>query len=49
MDPIIAHEICEADHGSHEAALKMAPRTELPISDRARRILMEMKKAWRAT
>jgi hypothetical protein len=47
IDAIIAHEICEAGHGTHEAALKMAPKTELPINDRARRILVEMEKGWR--
>jgi hypothetical protein len=47
IDAIIAHEISEADHGTHEAALKMAPKTELPINDRARRILVEMEKGWR--
>jgi hypothetical protein len=47
IDAIIAHEISEADHGTHEAALKMAPKTELPINDRARRILVEMERGWR--
>ncbi len=47
IDAIIAHEISEADHGTHEAALKMAPKTELLINDRARRILVEMEKGWR--
>ena len=47
MDAIIAHEISEADLGTHEAALKAAPHTELPISDRARRILAEMERGWR--
>jgi hypothetical protein len=47
IDAIIAHEISEADYGTHEAALKMAPKTELPINDRARRILVEMEKGWR--
>jgi hypothetical protein len=31
----------------HEAAVKHAPETNLPISDRARRILEEMRKGWR--
>ena len=47
IDAIIAHEVSEADHGSYEAALKRAPKTELPISDRARRILVAMEKGWR--
>ena len=47
IDAIIAHEISEADHGSHEIALKMAPHTELPISERAREILVAMRIGWR--
>jgi hypothetical protein len=47
MDAIIAHETSEAEHGTHEAALKAVPHTELPISDRARRILEEMERGWR--
>jgi hypothetical protein len=39
IDAIIAHEWEEDRLGSHEAALKAAPRTELPVSDGARRIL----------
>jgi hypothetical protein len=35
------------DFAHHKAALKMAPKTELPINDRARRILVEMQKGWR--
>jgi len=47
IDAIIPHEISEADHGSHEVALKTAPQTELPISERARKILVEMRSGWR--
>jgi hypothetical protein len=47
MDAIIAHEISEADHVTHEAALKAAPHTELPIHDRARQILAAMERGWR--
>jgi len=47
IDAIIAHEMSEADYGPHETALKMAPHTELPISDHARRILIEMERGWR--
>jgi hypothetical protein len=47
IDAIIAHEISEADHGTHEAALGMAPKTELPIRDQARRILVEMERGWK--
>jgi hypothetical protein len=42
IDAVIAHEYEEARHGSHEAALSAAPKTELPISDGARRILRAM-------
>jgi len=42
IDAIIAHE-CEEDRlGSHEAALKQAPKTDLPVTDGARRILRAM-------
>jgi len=47
MDAIIAHEVSEADYRTHEAALETAPKTELRISERARRILLEMEKGWR--
>ena len=33
---------------SHEKALKAAPKTQLPISDRAREIAKAMEKGWRA-
>jgi hypothetical protein len=42
IDAIIAHEFEELRHGSHAAALKAAPKAELPISDRARRICKAM-------
>ena len=42
IDAIITHEWEEYRHGTHEAALKAAPRTELPITDGARRILRAM-------
>ena len=32
---------------SHEAALKAAPKTDLPISDRAREICRAMERGWR--
>ncbi len=48
LDSIIAHEYEEHRNGmSHEAALKAAPKTDLPISDRAREICLGMEKAWR--
>ena len=42
IDAIIAHEYEEDRMGSHEAALKHAPKTELAISDGTRRILRAM-------
>jgi hypothetical protein len=49
LDAIIAHEYEEHRHGvSHESALKAAPKTQLPISDRAREIAKAMEKGWRA-
>ena len=48
LDSIIAHEYEEHRNGmSHEAALKAAPRTDLPIRDRAREICRAMEKGWR--
>jgi hypothetical protein len=42
IDAIIAHEHEEERLGSHQAALKYGWKTELPISDGARRILWAM-------
>ena len=42
MGGIIAHEYEEARLGTHELALNHAMKTELPISDGARRILRAM-------
>jgi hypothetical protein len=42
IDAIIAHEFEEDRLGTHELALKHAMKTELPISDGARRILRAM-------
>ncbi len=42
IDAIIAHEYEEDRLGNHELALKHAPKTKLPISDGARRILRAM-------
>jgi hypothetical protein len=48
QDAIIAHEYEEHRHGAdHEAALKHAPETELPITERAREICKAMEKGWR--
>ena len=44
IDAIIAHEWAEAHHVTHEAALKAAAKTELPITDGARRILRAMSR-----
>jgi hypothetical protein len=42
IDAIIAHEWAEDQHGTHEAALKFAAKTELPVTDGAKRILRAM-------
>jgi hypothetical protein len=42
IDATIVHELEENRHGSHVEALKAAARTELPITDGARRILRAM-------
>jgi hypothetical protein len=42
IDAIISHEWEEDRLGSHEAAMKHAAKTELPISDGARQILRAM-------
>jgi hypothetical protein len=42
IDAIIAHEWAESKHVNHEAALKAAAKTELPVSDGAKRILRAM-------
>jgi hypothetical protein len=42
IDAIIAHEYEEDRTGSHEAAVKEAPRTKLPITEGARRICRAM-------
>ena len=42
LDAIIAHEFEEDRTGSHEGALRAAPKTELPITEGARRILRAM-------
>jgi hypothetical protein len=48
LDAIITHEYEEYRNGfDHRKALKAAPRTDLPISDRAREILRAMEKGWR--
>jgi hypothetical protein len=48
LDSIIAHEFEEHRNGmSHEVALKAAPETALPISEKARAICRAMEKGWR--
>ena len=42
IDAIIAHESEELHHGSHVGALKAAAKTQLPISDEARRVCRAM-------
>jgi hypothetical protein len=42
IDAIIAHEYEEDRTGSHEAALKAAPKTGLPVTKGARRILLTL-------
>lgn len=44
MQAVIAHELAEYETGSHEAALKAAPETRLPIGEGARRILRAMQR-----
>jgi hypothetical protein len=47
-DAVIAHEDAEwRMGGDHEAAVRVAPETELPVSDRARQILVAMRWGWR--
>jgi hypothetical protein len=47
-DALVAHEDAEwRTGGDHDAAVKTAPETDLPISDRARRILIEMRNGWK--
>jgi hypothetical protein len=46
-DALVAHEDAEWRTGSHEGGVQTAPETDLPISDRARKILATMRKGWR--
>jgi len=47
-DALVAHEDAEwRMDGDHDEAVRVAPETELPISGRARQILVEMRRAWR--
>jgi hypothetical protein len=42
IDAVIAHDNEEVRTGSHQGSLKAAPKTNLPITDGARRILRAM-------
>jgi hypothetical protein len=42
IDAIIAHELAESKHADHRAALRAAAKTELPITEGAKRILKAM-------
>ena len=44
IDAIIAHEYEEDRTGSHAGALKAGPKTELPVTEGARRILKAMSR-----
>ena len=46
MEAITAHELAEAESGTHEAALKAAP-TRLPVSHEARELLRAMERGWK--
>ena len=43
---IVAHEYEEHRGGDHEASLKNAPDTKLPVSDEAREMLRRMERGW---
>ena len=47
INAIIIHELAEAEAGTHEAALRLAPETERPISEGTRRILRAMRDGWK--
>jgi Sel1 repeat len=47
LDAIIAHEDAESRLGNHEEALKAAPKTPLPITERARAICRAMERGWK--
>ena len=42
LDALIAHEETEFRTGSHILALRIAPQTDLPISEAARNLLRQM-------
>jgi hypothetical protein len=47
IDAIIAHELSEGDNSTHEAALRAASQTQMPITHRAREILRAMERGWK--
>jgi hypothetical protein len=47
IDAIIIHELAEAEAGTHEAALTLAPETVRPISAGTRKILRAMRDGWK--
>jgi hypothetical protein len=42
IDAVMAHEVAEAQTGTHEGAETLAAETDLAVSERARRILKAM-------
>jgi hypothetical protein len=47
IDAIIIHELAEAEAGTHQAALTLAPGTDRPISAGTRKILHAMRDGWK--
>jgi hypothetical protein len=47
IDAIIIHEESEAEAGTHEEALALAPKTTRPINEATRRILRAMERGWK--
>ncbi len=46
IDAIVIHEECEAQSGTHEDALALAPQTRRPVRHEAREILRAMEEGW---
>jgi hypothetical protein len=47
MEAISAHELAEAESGTHVEALKAAAATRLKVSGEAKELLQAMEKGWR--
>jgi hypothetical protein len=47
MEAITAHELAEAESGSHVEALTGGANTRLPVSHAARELLVSMEKGWK--